>query len=314
MRDGAGVIARAAGDDLYSFGATEHFGGQRPERSFQQFAAGDALFQRLRDCARLLVNFLEHVVGVVALLRRIGRQRALLHGALRGVAVAVEDAHALAANFRDVAFLEEDELTRHRQQRRDVRRDEVLVVADADHDRATGARQHDRLGRILRQHGERVRAFELRNRGAHRAEQVAELLLVIVNAMRDHFGVGLRSERVAELGELLAQLLVVLDDAVVNDRDAVARDVRMRVALGGHAVRRPARVRDAEMAVDRRLVQRFLQHPDLADGAQAANLAAAIQDGKAGRVVTAVFEAAQAFDQDGNDVSISDRADDSAHE
>jgi hypothetical protein len=166
----------------------------------------------------------------------------------------------------------------------------------------------------LREHSECVCTFELRDGGAHCAEQVAELLFVIVNAMRDDFGVGLRSELVAELGQLVAQLLVVLDDAVVNDGNAVARDVGMRVAFRGHAVRRPAGVRDAEMAIDRRLVERVLEHPDLADGAQPAHLAAAVQDGDAGRVVTAVFQAAQALDQDGNDVSISDRADDSAHE
>jgi hypothetical protein len=233
---------------------------------------------------------------------------------LCGVAFAVEDAHALTADLRDVAFVQENELTRHGQQRRDVRGHEVLVVADADHDRAARAREHDRLGRILREHGERVRTFELRDGGTHRAEQVAELLLVIVNAMRDHLGIGLRRELVAELGELVAQLLVILDDAVVHDRDAVARDVRMGVALGRYAVRCPARVRDAQMTVDRRFVQRVLEHPDLAHGAQATHLAAAIQDGDAGRVVAAVFQAAQALDQDGNDVSISDRADDSAHE
>ena len=58
---------------------------------------------------------------------------------------------------------------------------------------------------------------------------------------------------------------------------------------------------------------RFLQHSDLADGAQAAQVPGGIEDRDAGGVVAAVFEAPQAFDQNGNDVSISDRADDSAH-
>ena len=69
---------------------------------------------------------------------------------------------------------------------------------------------------------------------------------VIVDAVRDDFGVGLGGELVAARFELLAQLFVVLDDAVVDDREAVARDVRMRVALARHAVRGPAGVRDAE--------------------------------------------------------------------
>ena len=79
---------------------------------------------------------------------------------------------------------------------------------------------------------------------AHGAEDVTQLLLVVMNAMRDDFGVGLGAERVAELGQLFTQLFVILDDAVVNDRDAVTRDVRVCVALGRHAVRRPACVRD----------------------------------------------------------------------
>ena len=63
--------------------------------------------------------------------------------------------------------------------------------------------------------------------------------------MGDDFGVGLRLEFVAELAQALALLFVVLDDAVVHQRDAVA-DVRVRVGLGDAAVRRPARVADAQ--------------------------------------------------------------------
>jgi len=48
-----------------------------------------------------------------------------------------------------------------------------------------------------------------------------------------------------------------------------------------------------------------------ADGAQAMH--APVMDGEAGRVVAAVFELAQAFDQDGDDVAVSDRGDDAAH-
>ena len=40
--------------------------------------------------------------------------------------------------------------------------------------------------------------------------------------MRDDFGVGLRGELVAVTQQFRAQLLVVLDDAVVDDRNPVA--------------------------------------------------------------------------------------------
>ena len=118
---------------------------------------------------------------------------------------------------------------------------------------------------------------------------------------------------VAELLEVFAQLFVVLDDAVVDDREAVVRDVRMRVALGRHAVRGPARVRDADLAVRRVRVDRVLQHLHLADGAQALELGRAVQHRDAGGVVAAVFEPAQSLHEDGDDVALSDGSDDAAH-
>ena len=52
--------------------------------------------------------------------------------------------------------------------------------------------------------------------------------------------------------QLLLQIEIVLDDAVVDDDDlAGAVAVRMGVLLGRPAVRRPARVADAVVAGDR---------------------------------------------------------------
>ena len=60
-----------------------------------------------------------------------------------------------------------------------------------------------------------------------------------------------------------AQNFVIFDDAVMNDGNPVARYVRMRVALRRHAVRRPSRVRDADVPSQRRGVDRVLQLLDL---------------------------------------------------
>ena len=67
-----------------------------------------------------------------------------------------------------------------------------------------------------------------------------------LDEVRDDLGVGLGLELVPLRLQLVLQLEVVLDDAVVHDDDAAgAVAVRMRVLLGGAAVRRPARVADA---------------------------------------------------------------------
>jgi hypothetical protein len=69
-----------------------------------------------------------------------------------------------------------------------------------------------------------------------------------VDQVRDDLGVRLSVEFVVRVRQLPAQRLVILDDAVVHERDLVAREDRMRVAGGRRAMRRPARVRDAGAA------------------------------------------------------------------
>ena len=63
--------------------------------------------------------------------------------------------------------------------------------------------------------------------------------------------------------ELGAKLEVVLDDAVVHDRDR-AGDVRVRVDLRGPAVGRPARVPDADRASRSLSRERLLEVSQLA--------------------------------------------------
>ena len=78
--------------------------------------------------------------------------------------------------------------------------------------------------------------------------------------MRDDFGIGLGLEFVPFLLQLLLEDEIVLDDAVVNHDDvAFAIAMRMRVLLGGTAVRRPARVPDAVGAVERAVADRLFQ-------------------------------------------------------
>jgi hypothetical protein len=61
-----------------------------------------------------------------------------------------------------------------------------------------------------------------------------------------------------------AQSLVILDDAVVDDRDAVLRYVRMRVARIRNPVGCPAGVCNSHRTCDRRGVEGILQDLHLA--------------------------------------------------
>ena len=131
-------------------------------------------------------------------------------------------------------------------------------------------------------------------RPAHRVFETVVLHLAL-DEMRDDFGVGLGDERVALPLQLLLQIEIVLDDAVVHDDDlAGAVAVRMGVLLGRAAVRRPARVADAVVAGvagvgSRRMTRsRFDSLPAL----RRSVTAPVADDRDAGRIVAAVFQTA----------------------
>jgi hypothetical protein len=111
----------------------------------------------------------------------------------------------------------------------------------------------------------------------------------------------------------LLQREEVLDDAVVDDDDvAGAVAVRVRVVLVRLAVRGPAGVAHAEVAVERRLVELLLEIRQLPFGADDLH-SAAVDHGDAGAVVAAVLQFPEAADEDGNDLTGAYVADDSAH-
>ena len=118
----------------------------------------------------------------------------------------------------------------------------------------------DHIRPIAEHHRQAIRAAQLRERRLHRLDQrriadrsrssrlAAPLLELVGDQLGDHFGVGRRLAVVAALGQPLLELAEVFDDAVVHERDhVVAADVRMRVLIGRRAVRRPARVAEADV-------------------------------------------------------------------
>ena len=307
------MIARAARDDVHLLHERQKLGRARPEGFGHDAVVRDAAVERVRERARLLEDLLEHEMPVRTLFRRVGGPLRLVHGPSDRLALRVEDVDAVARDLREIALLEIDETLRHGQERGHAARDEVLADAETDHERARDPRDDDALGVFRVEHEEGVGADEAAHGQPHGLDEVVAILQMIVHEVRGDFGVGFREKLVALRDQLVLDGLVVLDDAVVNDGDAVAGQVRMRIRLGDAAVRGPARVGDAEPASQRRLRELLLELRDLADGAAQTERVVRLHHGNACRVIAAILEPAQTLDQDGHDVALGDGSYDSAH-
>ena len=93
-----------------------------------------------------------------------------------------------------------------------------------------------------------IRTFDA---AQHFADAFLEVAIVdLFQEVRNDFRVRLGLERMAFLDELFFERQIVLDDAVMHD-DEIARAVRMRmrVDIRRTAVRRPARMADADRAL-----------------------------------------------------------------
>jgi hypothetical protein len=242
----AGMVARAAGDDVDILDAGEHLRCLGSQRIGDDPAALDTPVQRVRERARLLEYLFQHEVPVGTLLGRISTPLCLVHLALNGLAVRVEDVYLAAGDLRDVALFEVDEALRHRQQRRHAARDEVFTDAETDDQRARNSAHDDAVGVLRVDDQQGKSAAETSNRFRHRFDQVASFLQVIVDEVCRYLGVGLGYEFVALCLELVLDLLVVLDDPVVNDRNAITGHVGVSIGLGDAAVRCPAGVGDTQ--------------------------------------------------------------------
>ena len=137
---------------------------------------------------------------------------------------------------------------------------------------------------------------------------------LVFDEVGDDLGVGFGDELVALGDEGVLEGEVVFDDAVVDDDEgAGAVAVGVGVFFGGAAVGGPAGVADAEGAVDGGVGDDGFEVAELAGGAAEGEAFGATGYGDAGGVVAAVFEAAQAFNDDGDDGLGTNVTDNSTH-
>src|SRR5437868_15292108 len=80
--------------------------------------------------------------------------------------------------------------------------------------------------------------------------------------MGNGLGIGLADEFATLFAQLLTQLAEILDDAVMDNRNQIG-GMRMSIILARPAVRRPARMTDADTAAERLLFEPHLQRAKL---------------------------------------------------
>ena len=127
----------------------------------------------------------------------------------------------------------------------------------------------------------------------------------------DDFRIGLGSEAVPKPPQTFLEREIVFDDAIVDDNHS-GRVMGVGVGLRGTAVGRPAGVADAKGAAQRTFGKNLLKVDQLPPRTPDFDVAV-VEGGDTGRVVAAVFEAPQPFENNGGRLLRSDISNNSAH-
>ena len=274
-----------------------------------------ATAERVRDRLGLLGHLLAHEGRPAALLggRRVPRDVEGLD--LDGVAGEVGDGDAVGGDRDDLVLADGHGALRVLDEGGDIRAQEVLALAEADDERRVAAGADDDAGLVAVHREEGEGAVEPRHGGAEGLGELADAAVLAPEQHGGDLGVGLALEGVALGEELVLQLGEVLDDAVVDEGESsVVAEVRVRVAVGRAAVRRPAGVADAgAAAVQGRRLEVVGEHLELAGALRRLDDAVVVDDGDARRVVAAIFEATKASHEHVEAVALSDVSDDSTH-
>ena len=275
--------------------------------------AVDATPLRVRDRVRRFRDLLTHEVREAVFLG-LGYIPVDLDQAVSdGVAAERGHGRSQRRQRRHLTLAEHQHAAGVGDQRCDVGSDELLLLAEPDHQGRVEPGAHQQFRVVGREEHQRERPLEPPQRLAHGTHQVPPV--VVLDQVRDDLGVGVRLEPVPGGGQLRLELREVLDDPVVDHRDASAAvDMRVRVDERRPAVRRPPRVPDTEMAG---------RHPGAYLGDQLLDAGLRLGDGGGGappvehrnarRVVPPVLQSLQALEQDRGGLSLTEVTDDPAH-
>ena len=200
----------------------------------------------------------------------------------------------------------------------DIAGEEVFMGADAENERAAATGSNDEARNVSVDDGDAVGADDLAQRETDRLDEASLVAFsgtveFVADEVGENFGIGLRDKGVSAFDQVLAECLIVLDNAVVDEREASTLvRVGMGIFGGDPAMRGPAGMADACLAVDRVLLDDLRQIRDASDRFSDLDRSA-IEDGDSRRVISAVFQAAQSVEKHRKRLRTADIANDSTH-
>ena len=273
---------------------------------------------RIAHCLGLLHDLLEHKVLITALFSRGQIPVDRLHLLFDHVAELVHYNHAVRTDDRNLVVVKDNVFLGTADDCRDVGSNHVLAFTNADDQRVITACRNDLFGIIHRDHAQCVRTTDTLHGFQYSLGQVFLLAGVqIVNQMRNRLGIGLRLESIAVRLQTYTQFLIVLNNAVMHDRNlahtVTSTQMRVGVAVGWLAMCRPARMADAAGAGQLALFADLLL--------KVGNAAACFDHAQAilgkccdtCRVITAVFQTVQTLNQNRQRIFTPRKTDNTTH-
>ena len=253
LADECRVPTRATGHDDETPGAHQSLAivddcRERDAVRIHVYASPHATAQALR----LLEDFLQHEVGITSLFQLSERDVNLLHLRMLRFACDVHHFQIFTETQEcDVTIIQINHLVGVLGNRAGIgSKEEIPVAAQSDHKRRTLTGTDDGVGMLAVQDGNGVCANHLTQCHLHRFQQVQVVAHHdVLDELHQHLRVSNAAELDATAHEVLLQRLIVLDDAVVDERQPPClRVVGMCIRAGRLAVCCPSCVGNADAA------------------------------------------------------------------
>ena len=314
LADHTHVIAGAAGDDEDAGDLPDVVLGHVQVVQHHP-AVPDAGRDGLADGLGLLHDLLEHEVRIAALL---GGGHVPVHLAvllLHRHQLVVEHIHGVGGQDGDLAVVHISDLPGVLQHGGHVGGDIVAALAVADDEGTVLPGGDQGVGIVGTDDAQGVGALDPAQAAAHGLQHIAALVVVELQQLGHHLGVRIGVECDAQLLQVLLQLQIVLDNAVVDQGDlAVLADMGVGVGVVGLAVGGPAGMANAQSALQiGAAVDHVGEHLETALGLFHLEAAGLRAHRHAGGVVAPVLHPGKALQQDRGGRLPAHKSNNSAH-